>query len=219
MEWLEPLWGYRDQLLGGLWITIQLTVLAGGLSIILAMIAGVGTLSRWRSVSVLCRIYIEFFRGTSLLVQMFWLFFVLPTLGVDLSPMVCGVWSLGLCFGAYGAEIVRSSLLAVPKGQYDAATALNFSRLKALRIVYLPQALLLMVPLFCNLLIELLKATSLVSLITISELTFEAKNLIFLTYDTARILISVLLIYLVLSQIIVVVMRQLERALARGQRA
>lgn len=213
---MQELWLYRSQLLQGLTLTIELTVLSGLLAFALSLAAGTGMLSRSRAARLLCRVYVEFFRGTSLLAQMFWLFFVLPNFGIDLSPIVCGVWSLGLCFGAYGAEIVRSSLTSLPKGQYDAAIALNFSRLKALRVIYLPQSMLLMLPLFANLSIELLKATSLVSLITIADLTFQAKNLIFLTYDTARILILVLVVYFGLSLIISRSLRLLEQAMAKS---
>ncbi len=216
---MQEFWQYRYQLLEGLLLTVELTVLAGFLALLISLVVGTGVLSRYRTIRAICRVYIEFFRGTSLLAQMFWLFFVLPNLGLDLSPLVCGVWSLGLCFGGYGAEIVRSSLMAVPKGQRDAAVALNFSNLKALFHIYLPQSIVIMLPLFSNLLIELLKATSLVSLITIAELTFQAKNLIFLTYDTARILIFVLVVYFLLSQIISRSLRGIENAMARSWRA
>lgn len=199
---MQALWDYRDQLFQGFLFTVELTVLGGVLTVVLALMAGAGVLSRIAPIRYLCRFYIELFRGTSLLAQMFWLFFVLPNLGLDLSPLVCGVWSLGLGFGAYGAEIVRSSLVSLPKGQYDAAIALNFSPLKALRVVYLPQATLIMLPLFSNLFIELVKATSLTSLITISELTFQARTLISLTYDTARILSFVLVVYFALSMLV-----------------
>ena len=216
---MQEFWQYRYQLLEGLTLTVELTVLSGLLALLISLIVGTGVLSGSLFIRYICRIYIEFFRGTSLLAQMFWLFFVLPNLGIDLSPITCGVWSLGLCFGGYGAEIVRSSLVSVPKGQHDAAIALNFSKFKALRYIYLPQAVMLMLPLFSNLFIELLKATSLVSLITISELTFQAKNLIFLTYDTAKILIFILIVYFALSQVISRSLRGLENALARNWRA
>lgn len=216
---MQEFWQYRNQLLEGLMLTVELTVLSALLALAISLLVGTGVQSRMRALRYTCRIYIEFFRGTSLLAQMFWLFFVLPNLGVDLSPLVCGVLSLGLCFGGYGAEIVRSSLTSLPKGQYDAAVALNFSRLKALCVIYLPQSMLLMLPLFSNLFIELLKATSLVSLITIGELTFQAKNLIFLTYDTARILIFVLVVYFALSLIISRSLGMIEQGMARRWRA
>lgn len=209
------LWQYRDQFLEGLFLTVELTLFGGLIALAMSLMVGAGALSRFRLIRFVSRLYIELFRGTSLLAQMFWLFFVLPNLGIELSPLVCGAWSLGLCFGGYGAEIVRSSLVSLPRGQYDAAIALNFRPLTALRVIYLPQAAIVMLPLFSNLLIELLKATSLTSLITISELTFQARNLIFLTYDTARILSLILIVYFALAFVISRSLRLCEQALTR----
>lgn len=212
---MQLLWQYQDQLFRGLLLTIELTLLGGLIALAISLIMGTGALSRFLPIRLASRTYIELFRGTSLLAQMFWLFFVLPNLGIELSPLVCGAWSLGLCFGGYGAEIVRSSLVSLPRGQYDAAVALNFPRLTALRVIYLPQAAIIMLPLFSSLMIELLKATSLASLITISELTFQAKNLIFLTYDTARVLTLILVVYFVLALVISRSLRLVEHSLIR----
>jgi hypothetical protein len=108
---------------------------------------------------------VEVFRGTSTVVQLFWFFYVLPFVGVRISSIACAVVVLGLGFGASGAEIVRGALNAVPRGQLEAAVA---------RVI-LPQAVAMMAPPFANLGIELLKATSVVSLITVSDLTFRAE--------------------------------------------
>src|SRR5690606_39764913 len=113
---------------------------------ILSFAAGIGKLSgnwliRWLSV-----VYIEVFRGTSLLVQMFWLFFALPLIGISLDPYVAGVAALSLNIGAYGAEVVRGAIQAVPVGQYEAATAVNFTKRYTLWNVILPQALVDMMP-------------------------------------------------------------------------
>lgn len=212
---MQLLWQYQDQLFRGLLLTIELTLFGGLIALAISLIMGTGALSRFLPIRLASRTYIELFRGTSLLAQMFWLFFVLPNLGIELSPLVCGAWSLGLCFGGYGAEIVRSSLVSLPRGQYDAAVALNFPRLTALRVIYLPQAAIIMLPLFSSLMIELLKATSLASLITISELTFQAKNLIFLTYDTARVLTLILVVYFALALVISRSLRLVEHSLIR----
>lgn len=212
---MQLLWQYRDQLLQGGLLTIELTLFGGLIALTISLVMGAGALSRLLPIRFASRLYIELFRGTSLLTQMFWLFFVLPNLGIELSPLVCGAWSLGLCFGGYGAEVVRSSLVSLPRGQRDAAIALNYSPFSALRVIYLPQAAIVMLPLFSNLMIELLKATSLTSLITISELTFQAKNLIFLTYDTARILMLVLVVYFLLALLISRSLRLAEQTLAR----
>src|SRR3546814_9872146 len=112
---------------------------------------------RWLAIS-----YIELFRGTSALVQLFWLFFVLPHFGLTLPPLTVAVVALGLNVGAYGAEVVRGAIDAVPRGQWEATIALNMSRIEALRRVILPQAVVAMSPPWGNLFNETLKATALV---------------------------------------------------------
>lgn len=213
------IWEYRFDFLVGLWWTVKLSILSAVLAFVLAMAAGIARSSSRRSIRLPAAIYVEFFRGTSALAQLFWLFYVLPYLGVDLTPLQCAVLGLGLCFGAYGAEVVRSCIAAVPVGQLDAAAALNFSWFQTMRIVILPEAFIMMMPLFGNLLIELIKATSLVSLITIPDLTFQAKSIISKTYSSGHVLLVTLAIYLVISQIAAVTMKKAERILARGRLA
>ncbi|MDN5934530.1 MAG: amino acid ABC transporter permease [Pseudonocardia sp.] len=115
------------------------------------------------------RTFIEFFRGTSLFVQLFWLFLALPQLGLRLEPLLCGVLALGLNCGTYGAEVVRGSLNAVPGAQREAAIALNLSAWQRMRRVIWPQAVVLMLPAFNNLLIQLLKGTPLVIAIALVD--------------------------------------------------
>jgi polar amino acid transport system permease protein len=166
---------------------------------------------RWLAIS-----YIELFRGTSALVQLFWLFFVLPHFGVTLEPLTVAVVALGLNVGAYGAEVVRGAVNAVPRGQWEATIALNMSRMEALKRVILPQAVLAMIPPWGNLFIELMKATALVSLITIGDLTFRASQMNQTTYRTVEIFSIVLVFYLAIALLITVGMRALERVAARG---
>jgi len=168
------------------------------------------------ALSKMARVYIEFFRGSSALVQLFWLFFVLPHFGILLEPVTVGIVGLGLNGGAYGAEIVRGAVLSVARGQYEAATALNMSRAQAMRRVILPQAFVAMMPPFGNLFIELLKSTALVSLITITDLTFRANQLVVYTLQSMEIYGITLNIYFVMALAIIVFMRRAERRLARG---
>ncbi len=115
------------------------------------------------------RLYTEILRGTSALIQLFYLFFILPVLGIDTTPMVAAALGLGLTFSAYGAEIVRAGILGVDPGQWDAARALGMPRSLAFRRIIAPQAFATMLAPFGNLLVELLKSTSLVSLITLTR--------------------------------------------------
>lgn len=139
------------------------------------------------------------FQGTSLVIQLFWVYYVFPMFGLTLDPFTVAVLVFGLNLGSYGADVVRGALQAVPSGQFDAATALSFSQWQRFRIVILPQALKLMILPFATLLIVLLKATSLASLVTIRELTFNGEFLRAATGNTALILFLVMLIYYTLS--------------------
>jgi polar amino acid transport system permease protein len=206
-------------LIRGAWVTIQVTFFGSILAIVAAILAALGRMSSWRLLSGFSVAYIEVFRGTSLLVQLFWLFFVLPLppFNVELSPYAVAIVGLGLHIGAYGAEVMRGAISSVAKGQYEAATALNFSGYKRFRRIILPQALLAAIPPGTNLLIELLKNTSLVSLITLSDLSFRARQLDQATFQTLEIFSLALLMYFILAQAINLGMRGLERRLARGR--
>jgi polar amino acid transport system permease protein len=166
---------------------------------------------RWLAIT-----YIEIFRGTSALVQLFWLFFVLPHFGVTLPPMAVGILALGLNVGAYGAEVVRGAIGSVPRGQWEAATALNMTRSEALRRIILPQAFVAMIPPWGNLLIELLKATALVSLITVTDLAFRAQQMNQITFRTGEIFTVVVIFYLGLAFLITLGTRSLEQLARPG---
>ncbi len=161
-------------------------------------------------------IYIEFFRGTSLLVQLFWAYYVLPFFGISLEAFTAGVAALGLNFGAYGAEIVRAGILAVPKGQWEAAHALNFSPAKRIKRIIIPQIFPIILPPAANLTVELLKATALVALVTVVDLTFEAKQINSITWLSAQCFGTALLIYYIMARFALVpFLRWLEVLAAR----
>ncbi len=197
-------------------VTVEITILSAALAFVLAFVAGLARLSRLWVVRALASAYIEFFRGTSLLVQLFWLFYVLPHFGLTLPPLSVAVLGLALNAGAYGAEIVRAAIQAVARGQYEAATALNMTRYQTMRWVILPQALVAMIPPFGNLFIELLKGTALVSLITITELAFRGAQLNVATLRTMEIFSIVLVIYFLMAMVITAFMRGIERRLGAG---
>lgn len=208
--------GYLSLILQGAVITVQLTVMGCALALVMAFVAGLGRLSRHAAIRWLASIYIEFFRGTSIFVQLFFAYFVLPLIGLTLTPMQAGVLALGLNVGAYGAEVVRGAILAVGREQYEACTALNLSRWQAMRKVILPQALLFMLPTFCNNAIELLKATSVVSLISLADMTFQANIVRSQTGNTLIPFATILILYFAFAMIIAFSIRALERRMARG---
>jgi polar amino acid transport system permease protein len=151
------------------------------------------------------------FRGTSLVVQLFWLYFVLPQFGLSLPTMLVAVMGLGLNYGAYGAEAVQGAIASVPKGQAEASRALGLSPPATLMLVVFPQALLLLIRPWGNLMVQLLKATSLVSLITIAELSYRAYQLNQLTLRTTEIFGAVLVLYFLMAQLITITTNALER--------
>jgi len=211
--------GFRDflpGLLAGALVTIEITAMGAVVAVVCAVVAALAKLYGPRPVRWLAVAYIETFRGTSALVQLFWLFFVLPHFGVTLEPITVAVLGLGLNVGAYGAEVVRGAIQSVARGQWEATIALNMTRATALRRVILPQAFAAMIPPWGNLLIELLKSTALVSLITIGDLTFRAQQMNQTTLRTTEIFSIVLVIYLCIALVITQAMRALERRAARG---
>lgn len=208
--------GYIDLILDGAVVTIQLTVMGCALALVVAFAAGLGRLSRFTALRWLATVYIEFFRGTSIFVQLFWAYFVLPLLGFPLTPLQAGVLALGLNVGAYGAEVVRGAILAIPQEQNEACVALNLTRWQRLRYVILPQALVLMLPTFNNNAIELLKGTAIVSLISLADMTFQAQVVRAQTGNTAVPFLTILVLYFLIASVITGLIRGLERRLSKG---
>lgn len=186
---------------GGI-VTLQVSILSFLLMIACALASGMAKLSPVAAIRWPAIIYIEVFRGTSLLVQLFWFFFVLPEFGVTLTPMMAGVLGVGLNFGAYAAEVVRGSIVAVPKGQWEASTALNMKPFWRWTRIILPQAGVVMIPPMTNLTIEMIKATSVVSAVTLVDITFASVQQNQLHYRTVEIFMVTLVLYYGLSQLI-----------------
>jgi polar amino acid transport system permease protein len=204
------------RLVDGTLVTAAQFFLSAALAILLALVAGLMKLSPNRAVRWPAVVYIEVFRGTSLLVQLYWIFFVLPLFGVTLEKFAAGFVAVGMNLGAYGAELVRGGIQSVPKGQWEAAYSLSMSPARRMWRIILPQALVNMLPPWGNLLIELLKGTALVSLISVADLMFEAKQINGSTFLSAQAFGTALIIYYVFARAIVTpFMRWLERVMAR----
>ncbi len=198
--------------LPGLWITLQVTFLSAALAFVIAFPIGVLRTHRLWIVRFLAGAYFEIFRSTSSLVFMYWIAFTVPPVfNISFQPMFAGVLALGITYGAYASEIVRGALAAVPPAQREAGIALNFTPFQRLRRIELPQAWPEMIPPFNNLLIELLKGTSLVSLIAVADMTFAGDLLRLVTNDSAPIYTLLLVLYFVLAFVLTRGMRLLER--------
>ncbi|MCK1699430.1 ectoine/hydroxyectoine ABC transporter permease subunit EhuC [Bradyrhizobium sp. 144] len=200
---------FLPYLLRGAEVTIALTLAASVVSIVVAAISGIARLSPNKVVRWTATGYVELFRGTSLLVQLFWLFFVLPNFGILIDPFLVAVLALGLNNGAYGSELVRGSIVAIPPSQIEAAIALNMSPALRMRRIIMPQALVTMLLPWGNLLIILLKGTALVSLITIQDIAFQAYNLNVLTFKTLQLYGLSLVFYFAMAQAIALLIRVL----------
>lgn len=207
---------YAPMFWEGTIVTVEQTGMGTLLAVIVALIMGFMKMSSFFFIRWPAIVYIEIFRGTSLLVQMYWIFFVLPLFGVTLDKFSAGFIAVGLNLGAYGAELVRGGVQSVPKGQYEAAIALSMHPLTRMRRVIFPQALLNMLPPWGNLLIELLKATALVALISVTDLMFQAKQINSTTFLSAQAFGTALVIYYLIARCMVTPgMRGLERKLSR----
>ncbi|MCY3982648.1 MAG: ectoine/hydroxyectoine ABC transporter permease subunit EhuC [Roseovarius sp.] len=208
---------FSPVLVKGTWTTIILTLGGSAVALTMAFITGLTRLSRRLYLRAVATIYLEIFRGTSALVQLFWIFFVLPFLGVTLEPVTAGIMAIGLNMGSYGSEVVRGAVLSVDRGQREACAALNYTRFQTMRYVILPQAIPVMLPTFGNQGIELLKLTSVVSLITISDLTFSAQLVRTASGLTLEPFMAILIIYFILSSCIVQFVKLLEKRMAKGR--
>ncbi|MBS3849257.1 MULTISPECIES: ectoine/hydroxyectoine ABC transporter permease subunit EhuC [Devosia] len=217
MHWTD----YITPLMEGAWVTVQLTLYSTVLGAVLAFVFGIGKLSPNWAIKGVSVAYIEVFRGTSLLVQLFWLYFALPlagtAMGIDLRlpPVLAGVLALGLNIGAYGAEVVRGAIQSVHTDQHEAARALNFTSRQTLWNITIPQAIPEMMPSFGNLAVQNLKDTALVSLISLGDLTFRAEQIRNFTQDSTTIYSMLLVTYFGMALVVTGLMRLLERYVTR----
>jgi polar amino acid transport system permease protein len=202
---------WLPRLLEGLLVTVEATVLGFALAVIVSFTVGLALEIPSRAVRAVLRMYVEVFRGTSALVQIFYFFYVLPLLGVELDAMTAGVLALGLNFGAYGSEIVRGAIAGVPRGQREAALALGLKPVSTMRRIILPQAVLAMIPPFGNVLIDLMKATSLLSLITVSDLAFVGREILQARGNALEAYLPLLVLYFALAVVLGRLVQRTER--------
>jgi polar amino acid transport system permease protein len=199
----------------GAWHTIMLTLGGMALALVLAFAVGLARVSRSKVLRAIGFIYVEFFRGAAVLVLAFWFVYALPSLGWQLDPTFAGILALGLNMGAYSGEVVRGAIKGVPPGQLEAATALNFTASQRMRRIVLPQAFVAMIPPFGNNIIEQLKASAVVAVVSIPELTFNGQLIWSGNGRAAAIFGGLLIGYGFLALIFIGVTRLLERKVAR----
>ncbi|WP_118180243.1 amino acid ABC transporter permease [Paraburkholderia phosphatilytica] len=200
-QWLT-LWGYVPDFLRAAWLTLQVTLLAFGLSLILGLVTALAGASRVRVFRAVASCYIELIRNTPVLLQIFIVFFGLPSLGLNMSAYTAGVIALGVNVGAYLAEVFRAGIQSVPRGQIEAAGILGLERSQIFVEVVLPQAARAVYPAIVNNLIQLLLGTSLLSAIALPELTGTATVINSRTLLYVQTFTVALIAYLVLSNVL-----------------
>jgi polar amino acid transport system permease protein len=213
MSYLEFLSNNQSGLLSGILVTLKVYGMAVLLGSVLSVVLALLRMSPSVLIRTVAMTYVELFRSTPLMIQLFWLYFVMPLLGFSFSAEFAGVLCLGSNMGAYGSEAVKGAIKAVPWGQYEISIALNLSPYKRMTRIILPQAMRLFLPTWGNLLVEYLKYSSLVSLIAIPDLMYQVKNINNITMASAQAFGTALLIYYVLSRLIIIpLFNALEKA-------
>ena len=199
-------------LLIGAGVTIQITVLSTAIGFVIGLIVGVARISHVRLLRMLAEVYVEFFRGTPLLVQIFLFYFALPVLtGQRIDPFIAAISACGINSGAYVAEIFRAGIQSIDDGQMEAGRSLGMTWLQTMRYIIVPQAFKRVIPPLGNEFIAMLKDSSLVSVIGFEELTRRGQLIIAKTYGSFEIWMSVAVIYLVMTLTISRFVAYLER--------
>ncbi|WP_027211460.1 amino acid ABC transporter permease [Burkholderia sp. WSM2232] len=199
-------------------LTVKFAVLSMFFGLIAGAVLALMGVSHSRTLNRLARIYVSVMRGTPLLVQIFVIYYGLPSFGISLEPTPAGVIALSANVAAYLSESMRGAILGIHQGQWLAAYSLGLSRRQTLRYVIAPQALRIAVPSLSNSLISLIKDTSLVSVITVTELLRSAQEIIASTYQPLPLYLAAAAVYWVLCQILEMLQRWYERRLALPSR-
>ncbi|TQN60547.1 amino acid ABC transporter permease [Agrobacterium tumefaciens] len=215
-HWLQlMLDSFPTLLWAGIRFTIPLTLLSFGLGLTLGLVTAVARLFGPTPISGLARFYVWIIRGTPLLVQLFVIFYGLPSIGILLDAFPAALIGFTLNVGAYTSEIIRAAISSVPKGQWEAAYSTGMNWQQAMRRTILPQAARVSVPPLSNTFISLVKDTSLAAAITVPELFQAAQRIVATTYEPLILYIQAALIYLVLSSVLSTLQSRLEARFSR----
>ena len=209
---------YLPDLLRGALVSVELTVSVMALSLVFGLIVALARLARLRAVRVAATFYVEVVRGTPCMLQLFYIYFVLPAFGINIPPFAAGVVALTLNYSAYLSEVYRAGIQAVARGQVEAALALGMSRGLMMRLVILPQAIRIVVPPLGNYFISLFKDTALASTITVKELIFSGQIIAATNFQYFTIFTIAGAIYLALSYPGSLGVQYLERRMRIGYR-
>ncbi|MCO5965079.1 amino acid ABC transporter permease [Sinorhizobium meliloti] len=208
---------YLPLLLNGLWLTIAITLASLALATVLGLTWALLRTSGIKALALPTRIFVECVRGIPILVVLFYIYFVMPDIGIDLTAFQAGVAGLALTYSCYIGETFRAGIEAIDRGQVEAAKSIGMKHSLMMRRVILPQAVRIVVPPYANNIIMLLKDSSQVSVITVAELTMQGKALASSTFDNMTVFTLVALLYLCLTIPLNMLMRRVEVALGRSK--
>lgn len=211
---------FLPMLKGGIIYSIPLAIIAFVLGLLIALTVALVRIvprkSLWHKVLyVIARIYVSAIRGTPMLVQLFIIFYGLPSVGIKLDPFPTAIIAFSLNVGAYASETVRAAILSIPKGQWEAGTSVGLSYAQTFRYVILPQAFRVSIPPLSNTFISLVKETSLASLVLVTELFKEAQIVAARTYEFMLVYIEAAIIYWVICLLLGLAQERLERRFDR----
>jgi polar amino acid transport system permease protein len=207
------------QLVPAMWNTVALTALSYLFAVVLGIILALGKLSKIRVVRALCKSYIEFVRGIPALAILFLLYFALVPLGIVFNSFTAAVIGLGMNQGGYMAEVFRGGIEALHKGQREAALAVGMTPVKAYRNIIMPQAIRIVLPPLLNMLINLLKDTSICSLISAPELMLRAKDIASMSFRPMHIYLLIGVLYFTMAWPLSMITRRVEAHMHRGRRS
>ncbi|MDY3201703.1 MAG: amino acid ABC transporter permease [Arcobacter sp.] len=199
--------------LNGLWVTLKISFFAAILTFFIGIIVALMKLSSYQFLKDIATVYITIVRGTPLLVQIFLFYFIVANI-FELDRFVAGVLALGIFFGAYMAEILRGAIQSIDKGQLEAANSLGISKIQAMRYIILPQAFKRALPTLVGEMIALVKDSSLVSVISITDLTKVGKEIVANTFSPFETWIVVALVYLSITSILSFIGHRIEKRMA-----
>ena len=215
-HWLDlMLTSLLPLLRAGILFTVPLTLLSFALGLAVGFIAAITRLFGPAPLSTIVKFYVWVIRGTPLLVQLFLIFYGLPSIGIVLDAFPAALIGFTLNVGAYTSEIIRAVITAVPKGQWEAAFSIGMTWPQAMRRTILPQASRIAVPPLSNTFIALIKDTSLAAAVTVPELFQAGQRIVATTYEPLIIYIEVAIIYLALSSVLSTLQTRLEKRLSR----
>jgi len=206
---------FWPMVLAGIKYSIPMMLISFALGLIVALLVALGRMSKLKILSGICAVYVWIIRGTPLLVQLFIIFYGLPSVGIVFTPFVSAIIGLTISQGAYNSEVIRGALLGIPKGQHEAPKSLGMTKSQTLIHVIIPQAALTAVPALGNSFISLLKDTSLTSILTVQEIFMIAKQISAIEYRPLILYIEAAAVYLIFSTVLTYIQNKTEKKLGK----